>query len=53
MSNFVVVICPECGNEQKVFDRAASVVKCEKCSTVLAEPTGGKAIIKGKVKKVL
>jgi small subunit ribosomal protein S27e len=52
-SRFIVVSCPDCGNEQISFDRASTVVKCNICGRVLIEPTGGKANIKGKVVKVL
>jgi len=48
-SKFLRVKCPNCGNEQVVFNNATIVVKCNICSTVLAEPTGGKTTIKGEV----
>jgi small subunit ribosomal protein S27e len=48
-SKFLRVKCPDCGNEQVVFSNATSAVKCNICSAVLAEPTGGKVIIKGEV----
>jgi len=48
-SKFLRVKCPNCGNEQVVFSQATSVVKCNICSAVLAEPTGGKATIKGEI----
>ena len=46
---FLKVKCPDCGNEQIVFDRASTVVKCTVCGSVIAEPRGGKALIKGKI----
>jgi small subunit ribosomal protein S27e len=52
-SRFVVVSCPDCGNEQISFDRASTVVKCNICGRVLIAPTGGRADIKGKVVRVL
>lgn len=52
-SRFLVVKCPKCGSEQIVFDRAATVVRCLVCNTVLAQPTGGKAKILGKVVETL
>jgi len=52
-SRFLRVKCPSCGNEQIVFDRAASVVQCRICSDVLAEPTGGRARVKGEIVSVL
>ncbi len=46
---FIKVKCPDCGNEQIIFDRAATVVKCTVCGAVLAEPKGGKASINGEI----
>lgn len=48
-SNFLQVKCPECGNEQIIFSHAASIVRCNICNAILAEPTGGKANIKGEI----
>ena len=43
------VKCSDCGNEQVIFDHTATIVKCNVCSAVLAEPTGGKAAVKGEI----
>lgn len=51
-SRFILISCPDCGNEQVSFDSASIIVKCNICGRVLIEPTGGKANIKGKVIKV-
>jgi small subunit ribosomal protein S27e len=48
-SKFVKVKCEKCKNEQMVFVRAASKVKCLVCGEILAEPTGGKAMLNVKV----
>ena len=48
-SKFLRVKCPDCGNEQITFDSVATVVKCNVCDGVLAEPSGGKAKIRGEV----
>lgn len=48
-SNFIQVKCPECGSEQIIFSHAATVVRCNICGSTLAEPTGGKAKIKGEI----
>ncbi|MDO5844064.1 MAG: 30S ribosomal protein S27e [Methanocorpusculum sp.] len=48
-SKFLKVKCPDCENEQLVFEKATSVVECTVCGRVLAEPTGGKANIKADV----
>jgi small subunit ribosomal protein S27e len=48
-SSFVRVKCLKCGNEQIVFSHAVNKVSCNVCGTVLAEPSGGKAKIKGEI----
>ncbi|MFH1327637.1 MAG: 30S ribosomal protein S27e [Candidatus Bathyarchaeota archaeon] len=48
-SNFIKVKCPDCGNEQIIFNKTSISVKCNICGALLAEPTGGKASIKGSV----
>jgi small subunit ribosomal protein S27e len=48
-SKFLRVKCPDCGNEQLVFSQATNIVKCNVCSAILAEPTGGKAALKGEI----
>lgn len=47
--NFYAVECPDCGNEQIVFDKASTAVACAVCGHALARPTGGKATIEGDV----
>ncbi len=51
-SRFVRVKCQKCGNEQVVFGSAVNIVKCSVCGTELAEPSGGKALIKGEIVSV-
>jgi len=48
-SKFLRVLCVKCRNEQVIFSKAATLVKCLKCGEVLAEPTGGEARVKGKI----
>jgi len=48
-SMFLLVKCPDCENEQVLFDSATIVVKCNMCDSVLAQPRGGKAKLLGKV----
>jgi small subunit ribosomal protein S27e len=48
-SKFVTVKCGKCKNEQVVFEKPASEVKCLVCSETLAKSAGGKGEIKGKV----
>merc|ERR1712154_623186 len=42
-SFFMDVKCPGCYKITTVFSHAQTVVKCEGCSSVLCQPTGGKA----------
>ncbi len=51
-SRFVKVKCPDCENEQVVFEKASTVVDCVVCGKVLAEPAGGKAQIKAEVLEI-
>jgi len=51
-SKFVQVKC-KCGNEQVVFGRAKTIVKCNKCETELAIPNSSNAKILAKITKVL
>lgn len=51
-SKFFSVKCPDCGNEQVIFESAAMVVKCNVCDSVLAEPSGGKVKVRGEVVNV-
>jgi len=48
-SRFVKVKCPDCENEQLIFEKASSTVACVVCGHVLATPTGGKAEIKADI----
>lgn len=52
-SNFVRVRCPSCKNEQIIFGKAASTVRCTVCDKELAVPTSGKTKIKAQVLEVL
>ena len=47
--NFLSVVCPDCENEQTVFEKASSEVACAVCGHTLARPTGGKADLEGEV----
>ncbi len=51
-SKFVLVKC-SCGNEQKIFGSASSIINCTKCGKEIARPTGGKTKIQTKILKVL
>ncbi len=52
-SKFIKLRCSKCKNEQIVFGKSASIVKCLVCEKVLAEPTGGKTKVKARVLEVL
>ncbi len=52
-SKFVKVRCPKCKNEQIMFGKASSKVKCLVCGKAIAEPTGGKSKVKARVLEVL
>jgi small subunit ribosomal protein S27e len=52
-TKFLKVTCSKCKNEQIIFNKAASEVKCLVCGSILAETTGGKSRIKAKVIQVM
>ena len=52
-SKFIKVRCTKCKNEQIVFGKASVIVKCLVCGKVLAEPRGGKAVIRSRILEVL
>jgi small subunit ribosomal protein S27e len=48
-SKFYKVKCPDCDNEQTIFEKASTTVKCVVCGRDLATPTGGKATLKAEI----
>ncbi len=52
-SKFIKIRCPKCKNEQIMFGKASSEVKCLVCGKVLADATGGKSKVKARVLEVL
>jgi small subunit ribosomal protein S27e len=52
-SVFLRVKCQKCGNEQLVFSNAVNKITFNVCGETLAEPTWGRAKIKGDVQAVL
>lgn len=52
-SKFVRVTCSKCKNEQIIFGKASTEIKCLVCGEVLATPTGGKTKINAKIVEVL
>jgi small subunit ribosomal protein S27e len=52
-SKFLKVKCNDCSNEQIIFGNATSRVDCTVCGRTLAEPSGGKAVVKTQILEVL
>ncbi len=52
-SKFIKVRCPKCRNEQIMFGKASTEIKCLVCGRVLAETSGGKTKIKARILEVL
>lgn len=52
-SQFIRVQCNECQNEQTVFSSVATIVHCQVCNAVIAEPSGGKTHLIGKYVRTL
>ncbi len=52
-SKYIKVRCPKCKNEQIIFGKASSEVKCLVCEKVITSPTGGKSKIKARILEVL
>ncbi len=48
-SKFQKVDCIECGEQQVVYSHASTTVACNSCGNNIAEPTGSKAKINGKI----
>ncbi|RLI29490.1 30S ribosomal protein S27e [Candidatus Bathyarchaeota archaeon] len=46
---FIRVRCPDCGNEQIIFDRATRTVTCNLCGAIIGESTGGKILLRGEI----
>lgn len=53
MARFLKLRCNKCKNEQIVYGRTATSVKCLVCGESLAKPTGGKAKVDARVLEVL
>ncbi len=52
-SRFVKVRCPKCKNEQNIFGKASTIVKCLSCNRILSSPAGGKSKIRAPVLEIL
>jgi small subunit ribosomal protein S27e len=45
---FLKVKCPGCSNQQVIYSKAVSDIKCAVCEKELASSTGGKIILRVK-----
>jgi small subunit ribosomal protein S27e len=52
-SKFLKIKCKKCKNEQIIFEKPASEIRCLECGELLVSPRGGKADIKTKIISVL
>lgn len=52
-SKFIKLRCSKCKNEQIVFGKSASKVECLVCGKLLADPSGGKTVVKTRILEVL
>lgn len=53
MSKFLKIKCDDCGNEQIVFNRPSSTVRCSVCGKTVVEPKGGKGQVNTRILEVL
>ena len=42
-ANFIKIRCKKCKNEQTIFEKAASDIKCLVCGELVSKSTGGKS----------
>lgn len=52
-NDFIKIKCPDCGNEQIAFRKAATQVTCHVCNSVLITPKGGVGEIRGEILEVV
>ena len=52
-SKFLEIECMKCKERVIVFNKSATLIKCENCGKEIVVPSGGHAYIIGKVLKVL
>lgn len=52
-SKFIKVSCSKCKNNQIIFGKPASKITCTVCGKELADPSGGKGVIKARILEVL
>ncbi|MEM4719805.1 MAG: 30S ribosomal protein S27e [Candidatus Pacearchaeota archaeon] len=52
-AKFLKVICSKCKNEQIVFGKASTRVKCNNCGKIIVKPAGGNAKVRAKIEQVI
>jgi small subunit ribosomal protein S27e len=52
-SNFILVQCTECGEKMVIFNYTNRDINCKSCHKPIAEKTGSKAKILGKILNTL
>ncbi|MFB6075709.1 MAG: 30S ribosomal protein S27e [Candidatus Aenigmatarchaeota archaeon] len=52
-SRFLLVKCGKCDNEQVIFNKPSTEVKCLVCNETICKPTGGLGNVKTKITDVL
>ena len=52
-AKFIKVRCSKCKNEQIIFGKASTAIKCLVCEKPLADPSGGKSRVKARILEVL
>ena len=52
-SKFQKIKCSECEEEQIVYSHTTTVIKCNSCGNPIAQPTGSKAILFGKISETI
>ena len=53
LGKFIKVRCSKCKNEQIIFGKTSTSVKCLVCGKELCEPTGGTSRVKARILEVL
>jgi len=50
---FLKIACPRCQNEQMIYGKSSTKIKCDFCNKLLVKTTGGKTKVKAKIKEVI
>ena len=52
-SKFQKIKCSECEEEQVIYSHTTTVIKCNSCGNPIAQPTGSKAKLFGKISETV